>query len=91
MSRLIKQMLADRARAADAHEGARRRVIIEPIRKAFYAGFNIMRQDRAKMDAKMQAFAEGADTGLFDIGCDVETAWLISDARKGVLAKLDGQ
>lgn len=85
MSEAIKQMLRDREKAGQMHEAARRRAIIAPIKRSFAAGFNLMRQERSKMDAKAAAFQEGCDTGLFDAGCDLETAWRISDARKTLL------
>lgn len=84
-------MLADRERATRVHEAARRRAIIDPIRRHFLAGFGLSRRDPAELDPLTAAFKEGAEAGMFDGGCPPDVAWDISETRKALLERLDAE
>lgn len=61
MSEAIKRMLRERGEAEHAHQVAKAKAVFDPIRKAFWSGFDFMSAcERDELTDTKHAFAEGA-------------------------------
>lgn len=101
MSQAIKDMLADRERAADAHEvGLRRelnRRLVDTRKSLFVAAFErqqrwhrMQHQGGAKLTPDAMAVCEGAELAI-DPGWDAERAWRFSVTREAALQQVQDE
>jgi hypothetical protein len=93
VSEAIRRMLAERARAAEAHEGARRRAVIEPHRRAYAAGHAAVRRwmDGDRRGQTLDALIEGVVDGLMNGDWDAGFTWNHSLTRRALLERLDAE